>query len=98
MKCVAYSEHRIMADRFIQSHIRQLPLFEQLSPPQIGLLSNIVQLLRLEPGQLALQEGQPTQGMFLFVSGRGVLTRFAPDDTQESVGVVTGGQYIDEEA
>jgi hypothetical protein len=63
-----------MADRFIQSHIRQLPLFEQLSPPQIGLLSNIVQLLRLEPGQLALQEGQPTQGMFLFVSGRGART------------------------
>lgn len=87
-----------MADRFIQSHMRQLPLFEQLSPPQIGLISSIVQLLRMEPGQLALQEGAPTQGMFLFVSGRAVLTRFAVDGTRESVGVVTGGQYLDEEA
>ena len=87
-----------MADRFIQSHIRQLPLFEQLSPPQIGVLSNIVELLRLEPGVLALQEGQPTQGMLLFVSGRGVITRRAADGTQESAGVVTAGQFIDEDA
>ncbi|MEP7293224.1 MAG: Crp/Fnr family transcriptional regulator, partial [Chloroflexota bacterium] len=87
-----------MAERFVQSHIRQLPIFEQLSPPQMGVLSSIVQLLRLEPGTLALQEGQPTQGMLLFVSGRGVLTRYAPDGTQESVGVVEAGQYIDEDA
>lgn len=87
-----------MAERFIQSHIRQLPLFEQLSPQQIGILSGIVQLLRLEPGMLALQEGQPTQGMLLFVSGRGVITRQAPDGSRESAGVVTAGQYIDEDA
>ncbi len=87
-----------MAERFIQSHIRQLPLFEQLSPPQIGVLSGIVQLLRLEPGTLALQEGQPTQGLLLFVSGRGVITRYAPDGTQESAGVVAAGQFIDEDA
>src|SRR5690606_38980764 len=87
-----------MAERFVQSHIRELPLFAQLSPPQIGVVASIVQLLRLEPGTLALQEGQPTQGMMLFVSGRAVLTRYAPAGTQESDGVVADGQYIGEDA
>ena len=85
-----------MAERFVQSHIRNLPLFEQLSPPQIGVLANIVQVLRFEPGQLVVQEGQPTQGLFLFVSGRGILTRRAPNGMEESIGSVESGQYVDE--
>ena len=40
-----------MAERFVHAHIRNLPLFEQLSPPQIGVVASIVQVLRFEPGQ-----------------------------------------------
>ncbi len=85
-----------MAERFVQSHIRNLPLFQQLSPPQLGVLANIVQLLRFEPGQLVVQEGQATQGLILFVSGRGILTRIAPNGMEESIGSVESGQYADE--
>ncbi len=87
-----------MAMPFVQSHIRNLPLFQQLTPPQIGVLANIVQVLRFDPGQLVVQEGQPDQGLLLFVSGRGVLTRYAPNGAEETVGAVTPGQYIDESA
>ncbi|HVU10633.1 MAG TPA: cyclic nucleotide-binding domain-containing protein [Phototrophicaceae bacterium] len=87
-----------MAERFVQSHIRNLPLFQQLTPPQIGVLANVVQVLRFDPGQLVVQEGQPDQGLLLFVSGRGILTRYAPNGAQETVGAVTAGQYIDEPA
>ncbi|MEO8393362.1 MAG: cyclic nucleotide-binding domain-containing protein [Chloroflexota bacterium] len=85
-----------MAERFVQSHIRNLPLFEQLSPPQLGVLANVVQMLRFEPGQLVVQEGQATQGLLLFVSGRGILTRIAPNGMEESIGSVETGQYVDE--
>ena len=85
-----------MAERFVQSHIRNLPLFQQLSPPQIGVLANIVQVLRFEPGQLVVQEGVATQGLLLFVSGRGILTRRAPNGMEESIGSVESGQYADE--
>jgi Cyclic nucleotide-binding domain len=86
----------MMAERFVHSHIRNLPLFEQLSPPQIGVLANIAQVLRFDPGQLVLQQGQPTQGLLLFVSGRGILTQRAPNGMEETVGAVESGQYIDE--
>lgn len=87
-----------MAERFAQAHIRRLPLFERLSPPQVGVLAGIVQVLRFEPGQLIVQEGQPTVGMFVFVSGRGILTRRAPNGMDEAVGSVEAGQYADEMA
>lgn len=87
-----------MADRFVQSHIRNLPLFEQMSAEQIRLLSTIVQVARLESGQTVFQENQPTQGMFLFVGGRGILTRRLPNGMEDRVGMVESGQYIDEEA
>ncbi|MCC6804591.1 MAG: cyclic nucleotide-binding domain-containing protein [Anaerolineae bacterium] len=87
-----------MAERFVQAHLRRLPLFEQLSPPQIGVVSGVVHVLRFEPGQLVFQEGQPTQGMVVFVSGRGILTRRAPNGVDESVGAVEAGQYVDEVA
>ncbi|MFN8450803.1 MAG: cyclic nucleotide-binding domain-containing protein [Anaerolineae bacterium] len=87
-----------MAEHFVQAHIRRLPLFEQLSPPQIGVLAGIVHVLRFEPGQLVFQEGQPNEGMVVFVSGRGILTRRAPNGVEESVGAVEAGQYVDEVA
>src|SRR5579871_3449963 len=87
-----------MAERFVQSHLRNLPLFAQLTPPQIGVLANIVQVLRFDPGQLLVQEGQEDQGLFMFVSGRGILTRVAPNGVDETVGSVETGQYLDERA
>src|SRR5436309_1616470 len=98
MRSISPDRDSAMAERFVQSHIRNLPLFEQLSPPQIGVMSGIVQVLRFEPGQLLVQEAQPTQGLFLFVSGRGLLTRRMPDSTEEIVSAVAAGQYVDEEA
>lgn len=85
-----------MAERFVQAHIRRLPLFEQLSPPQLGVLAGIVHVLRFEPGQAVVLEGQPTEGMVVFVSGRGILTRRAPNGIEESIGAVEAGQYMDE--
>lgn len=87
-----------MAERFVQSHIRNLPIFAQLSPPQIGVLAGIVQVLRFDPGRQVFAEGQPTQGLFLLVSGRGILTRRAPNGAEETFGAVEAGQFIDEEA
>src|SRR3954453_20765524 len=87
-----------MAERFVQSHIRNLPLSAQMSPPQIGVLASIVQVVRFEPGQLVYAEGQPTQGLFLFVSGRGILTRRAPNGVEETFGTVEPGYYVDEDA
>ena len=87
-----------MAEQFVQTHIRNLPIFGQLTTPQIGVIAALTAVLRFEPGQLVVQEGQPTQGLFLFAGGRGILTRRSSAGMEDRVGTVESGQYIDETA
>ena len=64
-----------MPERFVQSHIRNLPLFQRLTPQQLAAMAEAFQVLRFEPNEVIFRQGQPSQGMFVFVSGRGVLTQ-----------------------
>ncbi|PJF25537.1 MAG: hypothetical protein CUN53_12275, partial [Phototrophicales bacterium] len=86
-----------MTDRFVLNHIRNIPLFERLSPDQLGALSTAFQVLRFEPGEIVFAQGQPTQGMFVFISGKALLTRQTPQGEQ-NLGLIGGGQYINEAA
>ncbi|MBL8132488.1 MAG: cyclic nucleotide-binding domain-containing protein, partial [Anaerolineae bacterium] len=85
-----------MSDPFLISHLKNLPLFARLTQPQVSLIAEIVQVHRLEPGTLALQEGQPSTGMIVFVSGRGLLTRRRGDGFEEQIAAVGGGQFLNE--
>ena len=87
-----------MPDRFIASRIRDLPLFERLTDPQIDLLSDAFQAIRYEPGMLAFRQGQIAQGLMLIVSGRGVFTRYTPQGVEQQVGEIGAGEYINESA
>ncbi len=86
------------SDPFIQRHIRNLPLFERLSPEQLEALARIGEVIQLQPGQLAFQQNQPTRGLMMFIAGRGVLTRLNANGIEEPVGAVEAGQYINETA
>lgn len=86
------------SDPFIQRHIRNLPLFARLTSEQIDMVARAAEVVRLQPGQLAFQQNQPTRGLMLFVAGRGVLTRLNENGVEEPVGSVETGQYINESA
>lgn len=85
-----------MTDHFAQAHLKNLPLFAGLTAAQVTLLAEITRVHRLEPGALALQEGHPSLGMMIFVSGRGIFTRRSPTGVEEQVGSVQAGQYLNE--
>lgn len=85
-------------DRFVLNHLRGLPIFARLSQEQLAQVAAACQVLRFEPGQIVFAQGQPTQGMFLFVSGRGVLNQRTPDGFDERIGTVEGGQSLNEAA
>jgi hypothetical protein len=85
-------------DPFIQRHIRNLPLFARLTAEQIDAVARIAEVVQLQPGQIAFQQGQPTRGLMLFVAGRGVLTRLNANNIEEPIGAVEAGQYINESA
>lgn len=84
------------SERFVQNHLRALPLFERLSSQQLALLAKAFQVLRYAPGHLVFQQGQPTRGMLVIVAGRGILTRIGVDGLEDRVGEVAAGQYINE--
>jgi hypothetical protein len=87
-----------MADRFVQSHIRRLPLFERLSDRELGLISTAFQVMRFEPGEVVFYQGQPARGMYMFVSGQGALVQTGPDGIERSIGMVGENQYLNEAA
>jgi membrane protein YdbS with pleckstrin-like domain len=88
-----------MSARFVQTQIKSLPMFELLTPEQLPLVASAFQIIRFDPGEYLFQQGQPTQGLFVFVSGRATLVRLAADRySEERLGDVIGGQYINEAA
>ena len=87
-----------MADRFILSHVTRLPLFQHLTPQQLELVAGQFQVLRYEAGQIIARQGDPAQGLFLFVSGRGALLQQGQDNVERHVGSVSPGNYVGEKA
>lgn len=85
-------------DPFIQRHVRNLPLFARLTVQEVDAVARAAEVIQLQPGQIAFQQGQPTRGLMLFVAGRGVLTRRNANNVEEPVGAVEAGQYINESA
>jgi CRP-like cAMP-binding protein/uncharacterized membrane protein YdbT with pleckstrin-like domain len=87
-----------MADRFILSQVRRLPMFSALDMAQSEAVANAMQVLRYEPGEDLLRQGQPSPGMFLFVSGSGLLFQRGPDGAELPFGKVSANEYTGETA
>jgi membrane protein YdbS with pleckstrin-like domain len=84
--------------RFVAAQLRRLPLFARLTPEQLERAAAIAQVVRAEPNMLLARQGQPASALYLFVSGRGILTRVTPNGAEEQVAVVNEGQYVGEAA
>ena len=87
-----------MPDRFVESHIRQLPMFQQLTPQQLDLVTKAFQILRFNRGELVVREGNATQGMFVLVSGEGVLTQRQANGAELRVGSIEANEVFNRDA
>ena len=86
-----------MPDRFVESHIRKIPIFQQLAAPQLDLVVRAFQVLRFEPGQVVVQQGNTTQGLFVMVDGEGVLLQ-ANDNGERPVGKLSANDMLGQSA
>lgn len=84
-----------MADRFVMSHIRRLPLFAALPDEFLAPLSEVFRVTRYEPGEMIFRQGMPSQGMYMFVSGRAALLQQTPAGMQQ-IGMIEGNQFLNE--
>lgn len=87
-----------MADPFVLANIRRVPLFERLTPDQLEWIASATQPFRYEPGETVFQQGLVPPGLFMFVSGSGMLTEIGADRIERSLGPVTAGEYLPDEA
>lgn len=87
-----------MADPFIRSRINNLPLFQRLPAEQIDSVAEVFEAYQLQPNDIVFQQGYPAQGMYVFVSGLGHLTRTTADGSEQFVAEVRAGQYVGEAA
>ncbi len=87
-----------MPDRFIESHIRQLPLFSRIPDEYMPWVAEAFSLLRFEAGDFVFKQGQPAAGLYMFVSGRGQLIQTDNQGQQQRIGMVEPNTYINEAA
>lgn len=85
-----------MADRFIQSHVQKLPIFQRLPPDQFDRVVDQFEVQRYEAGEFIFRQGQRIPGMILVISGRGILVQPGASGNEEIVGTVSVNEYLNE--
>jgi len=88
-----------MPDRFVETHIRKIPLFSRLPDDQLRWVTEAFRVMRVEPGEFIFRQGQPTQGMYMLITGRADLIQTGADHTvNRHLGSVGPNQYLNEVA
>jgi hypothetical protein len=85
-----------MADPFILSHVRRLPLFARLTPQQMEWVADVTQILQYAPGEQVYRQNEPPPGMYMFISGSGTLTQYGADGIERPFGQVNTNEFINE--
>lgn len=84
-----------MPDRYLESHIKPLPMFQRLRPDELNFVLRAFQVLEFQAGDTVIKEGNETQGLFILAEGEGILLRTQPDGSQRRVGRLQPGDLLD---
>ena len=87
-----------MSDRFIETHVRQLPLFAPLPEELLQQTLSAMQIIRYEAGETVFHQGETSKGMYLLISGRADLIRQDDDGNDVRVGRLEPNQFINEKS
>ena len=84
-----------MPDRYVETHIRPIPMFQQLRPAELDYVLRAFQVLRFGAGETVVVEGNETQGLFVITEGEGVLLQRGPNGEQQRTGELQAGAVLD---
>lgn len=84
-----------MPDRYVESHIKRNPMFQNLYPEELDLVVKAFQLLRFNPGELVVRQGNPTQGLFILVEGEALIIEEQSNGRGMAVGKLQAGAVLD---
>lgn len=87
----------------IVTHLRQLPLFQDLKPDRdarderlLYLVAKIVQEANFSPGDRLFGQGEPADRLYTILRGRIQLTAFGPDGSRLDLGIKQPGDSFGE--
>lgn len=87
-----------MPDRYIDSHIKLIPLFANLSREELFTVSQAFEVRSYRAQEVIFREGEPTEGMITIISGRAVFLQIDQSGIQQPIGVANPNQTINQEA
>ncbi len=85
-----------MADPFVLTHIRRLPLFAACTPAQIETLADAFQQVKYRAGDTLYRQGENSHALYLFITGIGEVMRTGADRIDRVQGSIKGGEYVGE--
>lgn len=85
-----------MADPFVLSHVRRLPLFAQLNPEQLDVMAGAFQQIHYRAGEALYHQGEDSHALYLFVSGGGQILTVDANGAQHPQSSVAPGEYVGE--
>ena len=87
-----------MQANYIDSYIRQIPLFAKLSPEQLRLVSQAFEVRSYRAQEVICREGEPMLGMLTVISGQAVMLQLDANGIQQPIATVIANQTINQEA
>lgn len=76
--------------------LRQVPLFERLSPEDLQRLAAVATERWFEPGEALVREGEPGDELFVILEGRVVVARREADGSTRRIRTYDAGDHIGE--
>ena len=86
-----------MPERFVESHIRRIPLFRNLSPSDLRLVAQAFEARHYFPGEEVFQQYADAQGLYALTSGQGELIQRGVDGRERQLGVVRSGHHVNDQ-
>jgi membrane protein YdbS with pleckstrin-like domain len=80
------------------ANLRQLPLFANMPSQHLEWTKEAMRTLRFDAGETIFRQGDESQGLYMFLNGRGRLTRTTGDGNQQILAEIGANQYLNEAA
>jgi hypothetical protein len=87
-----------MQANYIDSYIKQIPLFANLSPEQLHLVSQAFEVRSYRTKEIIFQEREPMFGMLTLISGQAVMLQLDSNGIQQPIATIIANQTINQEA
>jgi hypothetical protein len=87
-----------MQANYIDSYVKQIPLFAKLNPAQLQLVSQAFEVRSYRAEEVIFRESEPMLGMLTLISGQAVMLQVDANGIQQPIATIIPNQTLNQEA